>query len=157
VQQLICDTSFTLGEQSESASPLDPSFWPVHPTVDRLLQYKRLVNPFWNTHWMDTSAQLPMGTTFCVTTQCKGHHVDDVTTFMSVVQGDDGTFARRYLTNGELFECVRARRAGGVAVARWRGVLCRVVEEPCVCRGTGAAARWVEPGSRRRRAFAAHY
>ena len=104
VQRLICDTSFVLGEQSESASPLDPSFWPVHPTMDRLLQYKRLVAPFINTHWMNTQAQPPHGTTFCVTTQCKGHHREDVTTFVTTVQGDDGVFERRYLTNGELFE-----------------------------------------------------
>ena len=104
VRRLICDTSFVLGEQAESASPLDPSFWPVHPTMDRLLQYKRLVSPFLNTHWMNTQAQPPHGTVFCVTDQCKGHHRDDVTTFITTVQGDDGVFERRYLTNGELFD-----------------------------------------------------
>ena len=46
VRRLICDTSFVLGEQAESASPLAPSFWPVHPPMDRLLQYKRLANEF---------------------------------------------------------------------------------------------------------------
>ena len=96
--------ALTRCEQAESASPLDPSFWPVHPTMDRLLQYKRLVSPFLNTHWMNTQAQPPHGTVFCVTDQCKGHHRDDVTTFITTVQGDDGVFERRYLTNGELFD-----------------------------------------------------
>ena len=63
-----------------------------------------LVAPFINTHWMNTQAQPPHGTVFCVTTQCKGHHREDVTTFVTTVQGDDGVFERRYLTNGELFD-----------------------------------------------------
>ena len=35
----------------EAASPLDASFWPIHPAVDRLLQFRRVVNPFIDATW----------------------------------------------------------------------------------------------------------
>ena len=56
------------GEQLESASPLDPIFWMIHPILDRLLMAKRLsgesditfgafgnVHPFTDTEWYEYS------------------------------------------------------------------------------------------------------
>ena len=37
--------------QNRSASPADVSFWSIHPTLDRLTQYKRLVKPFAGASW----------------------------------------------------------------------------------------------------------
>jgi len=51
LMKLYCETPFTPGEQIESASPMDPSFWPIHPTMDRLLQYKRMVSDFDLLQW----------------------------------------------------------------------------------------------------------
>jgi hypothetical protein len=32
-----------MGDQLESASPADPSFWPIHPALERIWQWKRIV------------------------------------------------------------------------------------------------------------------
>ena len=34
------------GDHLESASPIDPSFWPIHPTLERLWQFKKLAGAF---------------------------------------------------------------------------------------------------------------
>jgi len=39
------------GDHLESASPADPSFWPVHGTLERLLQVKFMVGGFPSTEW----------------------------------------------------------------------------------------------------------
>ena len=39
------------GDHLESASPADPSFWPVHGTLERLLQVKFMVGGFPSTTW----------------------------------------------------------------------------------------------------------
>merc|ERR1719421_1197882 len=51
LMKIFCETPFTPGEQIEAASPADVSFWPVHPTMDRLLQYKRMAQDFTNNYW----------------------------------------------------------------------------------------------------------
>mmetsp|Transcript_30896 Transcript_30896/g.42467 ORF Transcript_30896/g.42467 Transcript_30896/m.42467 type:complete len:748 (-) Transcript_30896:235-2478(-) len=39
------------GDHLESASPTDPSFWVVHPTIERLFHYKLLSGGFANEEW----------------------------------------------------------------------------------------------------------
>lgn len=39
------------GDHLESASPADPSFWPMHPTLERLLQAKLMAGGFKNEQW----------------------------------------------------------------------------------------------------------
>ena len=39
------------GDHLESASPTDPSFWVVHPTIERLFQYKLLTGGFADESW----------------------------------------------------------------------------------------------------------
>ena len=39
------------GDHLESASPGDPSFWPVHPTLERLLQAKFMLGGFADDAW----------------------------------------------------------------------------------------------------------
>lgn len=34
---LACTGQIGIGESSQSSSPLDPSFWSMHPTMERLL------------------------------------------------------------------------------------------------------------------------
>ena len=41
-----CDSTYYPGDHLEAASPAEASFWPIHPTLDRLLQYKALAEPF---------------------------------------------------------------------------------------------------------------
>ena len=39
------------GDHLESASPADPSFWPIHPTLERLLQAKFMSGGFTDNVW----------------------------------------------------------------------------------------------------------
>lgn len=116
--RLFCSTPFTPGEQLEAASPADVSFWPIHPTVERLLQYKRLVSDFASTNWADPDPRAI--TWYCqegITVEaawahnmsdgCEGHHAVDSTLFPSRVRGADGaSFSSTYLSNAELLDAV---------------------------------------------------
>ena len=51
------------GDHLESASPADPSFWPIHPTQERLLQAKMFAGGFDAWTWPNTTgASSPMST-----------------------------------------------------------------------------------------------
>lgn len=39
------------GDHLESASPADPSFWPIHPTLERLLQVRLMAGGFESMEW----------------------------------------------------------------------------------------------------------
>ena len=97
-------------EQMESASPADVSFWPIHPTMDRLLQYKRLAKPFVNGTWARPHANpdpmAPDATQYCEYRKygCSGHHPWDITASKArALNETTGHFEERWLTNGELF------------------------------------------------------
>jgi hypothetical protein len=49
----LCDDgpSFVKGDQFEASGGRDPSFWPVHPAMERLFQYASLLRPFRNMSW----------------------------------------------------------------------------------------------------------
>lgn len=40
-----------VGDHVESASPVDPSFWPIHPTLERIMQAKMMVGGFKDNTW----------------------------------------------------------------------------------------------------------
>jgi hypothetical protein len=41
--RLMCNSGVMAGDQVEAASPNDISFWPIHPTIERLWQYKKMM------------------------------------------------------------------------------------------------------------------
>jgi hypothetical protein len=47
-----CETAFWPGDHLEAASAVEPSFWMIHPTLERLLQYKDLAQPFTDKTWI---------------------------------------------------------------------------------------------------------
>lgn len=109
--RLLCTTPWSPGEQLEAASPVDVSFWPIHPTVERLLQYKRIVDDFDVTVWANPLPEEP--TMFCqegVTTRaaerrgdvdrCQGHHAVDLVIYPQLVKQQRG-YAKEALTNAE--------------------------------------------------------
>ena len=107
---VLCTTPWSPGEQMESASPADVSFWPIHPTMDRLLQYKRLAKPFVNGTWARPHANpdpmAPDATQYCEYRKygCSGHHPWDITASKArALNETTGHFEERWLTNGELF------------------------------------------------------
>ena len=103
VARAVCGTEWAFGDHAGAESPLDPSFWPMHPTLDRLLQYKRLVADFDDDAWSGGSL-----CKYGATSPCLGHREDDLTAFKSHVQGD-GAFVLAYLTNRELLNMTDPR------------------------------------------------
>ena len=96
---MYCSTPMAPGEQLESASPSDVSFWPMHPTMERLLIYTRLAWPFEDAAWA--------GERLCLygeDTDCRGHNAFDLTSFAAHVRGHDGSYKYAYLTNAEVFD-----------------------------------------------------
>ncbi|CAM9131049.1 unnamed protein product, partial [Discosporangium mesarthrocarpum] len=56
VAKLLCNFPVNDGDHVQSSSPLDPTFWPLHPTMERLWQYKVLSGTMTDTTWPDSSA-----------------------------------------------------------------------------------------------------
>ena len=101
---LLCETPLYPGDMLEAGAPNDVSFWPIHPFMDRLLQYKRIADPFSDAAWKNGTADY---TRLCVRdaeTDCKGHHAHDLTAFTTtVLDAHTDRPAVRGLTNGEVF------------------------------------------------------
>lgn len=92
------DRQFWPGDMLEASSPADISFWPIHPTNDRLYQYKQIMLPFKSTVWMNGTETFTCTST---STGCKGHHPGDLT-FWESVHEENGTYTSKYRTNEEM-------------------------------------------------------
>ena len=116
VKRLVCVASWHVGDHVEASSPTDVSFWPAHPTIERLLQYKALVSPLdswaWNATgnaygWTDICK---WGADFDQAVECAGHRRDDLTAFFVHAQNATGAYAEVRLSNAELLD--RETRTG---------------------------------------------
>ena len=74
------------GDHLEAASPADPSFWPIHPTLERLLQAKYMAGGFENEEWpTDATNDYVCDKSYCFDGDdwgywddcCYGHYYDD--------------------------------------------------------------------------------
>lgn len=112
--QTVCEFPFWVGDHADSSSPTEASFWPIHPTLERLLQYKSLARPFTS---LSFKAEDDANTSVCIydgsksstgyrTSNCKGHHSYDVTFWKSVVKSTDGSWKQTHLTNEEVLKVV---------------------------------------------------
>jgi len=106
------------GDHLESASPADPSFWPIHPTLERLLQARFMAGGFDTDEWpSDPINQYVCNKATCydpdqATTDdirapfnswdscCYGHYQDDQ--FLDAVTGNKNSYVGP--TNREIFE-----------------------------------------------------
>jgi len=105
------------GDHLESASPADPSFWPIHPTLERLLQVKYMTGSFDTDEWpTDPVNQYVCNKATCFDidqaetddiragfqswdTCCYGHYIDDQ--LLDAPNGD--RFSYTGPTNREIF------------------------------------------------------
>ena len=72
--RMICERGVGVdGDQLESASPMDPSFWPIHPTMERLWMYKKISRTLYNETWPATS--------YSIWDSCYGHRAHDIIPF----------------------------------------------------------------------------
>ena len=87
-----------VGDHLESASPSDPSFWPVHPNQERLLQLKYASGGFQDNEWpsdaesvcdKDSCYESRYGTKDAHVECCYGHYSDDQ--LLNFVDGDVDT------------------------------------------------------------------
>lgn len=90
ILQLLCNqvekSAPILGDSLESASPYDPTFWPIHPTVERLFIW-RMMNGFEDTHWKENSAWSVKG---FKDGYCWGHNEMDVLTWPNYLYDQTG-------------------------------------------------------------------
>jgi len=83
------------GDQLEAASPSDPSFWPIHPNLERLFQAKLMAGGFETSVWATDPSDVcdkakcyeeEFGDKGYYTQCCKGHYEDDQ--LLDFVNGD---------------------------------------------------------------------
>jgi len=85
-----------MGDSLESASPNDISFWPTHPTVERLFIWRRL-NSFSDDTWLDDMSWSVKG--FLID-YCWGHNWDDVLSWPNhIFPGFNGPFTNADIWN----------------------------------------------------------
>lgn len=106
---IFCDSKTIVGEHVEASSPADHSFWVMHGTLERLLQYKQLVKPFGDYTWdassfqSDWTSECKWGATF--KTDCAGHaDVDLAAGKMSILDEETGLFVSKYLSNHHIVQ-----------------------------------------------------
>ena len=78
-----CEVPYWPGDMLEAASPVEASFWPIHPAMERLLMMRELSNPFTDKTWLPSSHDAACTTK---TSGCKGHNAYDLTVFKSTVR-----------------------------------------------------------------------
>ena len=101
VTRIACETPFWPGDHLEAASPVEASFWPIHPTIDRMTQYKQVVRPFTDRSWATGPACNAPGKAG----NCFGHNAYDVTFFESTVLNiTTNSYEKRHLTNQQVRE-----------------------------------------------------
>ena len=81
------------GDQLESASPADPSFWNIHPTIERIWQYKKISQTFVDEYWPFKDVSL--------WNTCHGHFPNDAVPFKFALAHND---TQKTYTNAELYE-----------------------------------------------------
>ena len=67
--KIMCSSGMLVGDQIEASSPYDISFWPIHPTAERLWAAKKLMNMFTDETWPDGTSSYD---------NCGGHDVTDL-------------------------------------------------------------------------------
>jgi hypothetical protein len=100
IRRAMLETAFWPGDHLEAGSPAEASFWPIHPTIDRLIQYRDQVRPFTDMSWANISSD---STCNYGETDCKGHNAYDTTYFQATVWDEyNKVYVRKHLTNVEM-------------------------------------------------------
>ena len=115
VRKVFCEASkYYAGDQLESSSPVEAIFWPIHPTMDRLLQYKHIASPFKDLRYSNPTGNETVYCRYHATSNCEGHHPGDMTVFRtSTLNASSGQFESSYLTNEELLRSGIPGTTGG--------------------------------------------
>lgn len=86
----MCNAGVLIGDHLEASSAFDISFWPIHPTIERLWQWKKLQGMFSDETWPSSGYSIYGDT-------CSGHSASDVIPIDNLlVAGQDVTNAQLY-------------------------------------------------------------
>ena len=78
--EYMCSNNVVMGDHASSSSPNDPSFWPMHPAVERYAQLMRLQHRFEDQSW-DNNRAVFNSNIHPYTDRCWGHYSGDVLPF----------------------------------------------------------------------------
>jgi len=99
ILKLLCndydDMNPVMGDSLEAASPQDISFWPTHPTVDRLFHHRRIAGMN-DTDWPANEAWSVNG--FAVD-YCPMHNREDITPWPSLFESMESPYSNDDLWN----------------------------------------------------------
>ncbi|CAB1107536.1 TYR [Ectocarpus sp. CCAP 1310/34] len=103
----------------EAGSSLDPTFWPMHPTIERLFVFSALTGQLTNFHWpdselsyTDTNGDTVVETTSNYGDKCYGHGGSDVFPFGLLDNDDDALKIKTGMQgNGETGNTLTNREA----------------------------------------------
>lgn len=99
-----CEVTLWPGDMNEASAPSEAAFWPIHPTIERLLLLKDLANPFIDHSWLSSPSDK-----VCLrpTSSCLGHNAYDLTVFKATIQTAKGKYKKVHLTNLEVRAAMR--------------------------------------------------
>jgi len=116
---LFCQTKVVLGDAIDAGGAADPTFWPIHPTLERLYQYKTFVHPLKTTFWPtggqsknDDDAIDHACDSIWYNSNCKSHHAYDKIAFSALTKDSSGNYARSLPTNKELLHSFSPANGG---------------------------------------------
>lgn len=98
---VVCNATILDGDHLEAASPKDPSFWVIHPTVERLWVWKKLSGSFRDETWPGAKSAA------CFNCYCYGHAAEDNLPFEIALLkpgGVKGYRATASFTNQQLYD-----------------------------------------------------
>ncbi|CAM9863802.1 unnamed protein product [Pylaiella littoralis] len=78
VVEAVCESTIYFGDHIHAGSAMDPTFWPLHPSLERLLIYSLLTGQTTDLSWPDRGAYSPKGVLSNYGEACDGHGGSDV-------------------------------------------------------------------------------
>ena len=109
----LCSAHVVTGDHIESSSAYDISFWPIHPTLERLFQYKVLSGNFHDMHWSEKSITAAIDAQL----ECYGHRPDEKVLFLPAGVNPTTTSFTKFdsvpeVTNAEVYEALNPKHDG---------------------------------------------
>jgi len=95
--EIICNSGLVEGDNAQASSSYTPEFWPIHPTVERMVQKRRIMNDFTDLDWPEGASWLPGKA------HCYGHRWND-TVLMGSATFQNAKGQKMMPNNVELFE-----------------------------------------------------
>ena len=113
---IFCQTKSVLGDAVDAGGANDPTFWPIHPTLERLYQFKDLVQPITDRKW-PTGGVTSKGVStteddeipcysMWYSSKCASHHKYDKVAFEANMRNDEGNYVPSLPTNHALLHAM---------------------------------------------------